>query len=235
MSRIEIFNSEGFRHDGRRFDELRNFTCTIGDHPNLDGSSSVKLGATKVSCMVVGPYNGPPRLNFSIDVTPFSTFERQARKNEKRLQELQSLLVTSFTSACATAELPGTIDVRIQVLAQDGGLVSACTNAATLALIDAGIPMKDYICACSAGIYDTTPFLDLSNAEETDLSFLTIGALGNDSDVLMLLLENKIPADHLPVVMDMALSGTQLVRQVMDDTVRYYTQQRLAKRKLTGL
>ncbi len=32
-------------------------------------------------------------------------------------------------------------------------------NAATMALIDAGIPMKDYVCACSASYIQDTPML----------------------------------------------------------------------------
>lgn len=34
------------------------------------------------------------------------------------------------------------------------GAYSACINAATLALIDAGVPMKDFICSCTAGLVD---------------------------------------------------------------------------------
>ena len=34
-----------------------------------------------------------------------------------------------------------------------------CVNAATMALIDAGVPMKDFVCACSAGYIEDTPLL----------------------------------------------------------------------------
>lgn len=32
-------------------------------------------------------------------------------------------------------------------------------NAASLAVLDAGIPMRDFVCACSAGFIDGTPLL----------------------------------------------------------------------------
>ena len=35
-------------------------------------------------------------------------------------------------------------------------------NAATLALVNAGIPMRDLVCACAAGCIDGTPLLDLN-------------------------------------------------------------------------
>ena len=34
-----------------------------------------------------------------------------------------------------------------------------CINAATLAVIDAGIPMKDYVCACTASYIEDSPFV----------------------------------------------------------------------------
>lgn len=39
------------------------------------------------------------------------------------------------------------------------GTRSACINAATLALADAGIPMRDLVTSCSAGYLNSTPLL----------------------------------------------------------------------------
>lgn len=39
------------------------------------------------------------------------------------------------------------------------GTRSACINAATLALADAGIPMRDIVTSCSAGYLSSTPLL----------------------------------------------------------------------------
>ena len=43
------------------------------------------------------------------------------------------------------------------------GDYSVCVNAATVALIDAGIPMKDFVCACSASYIEDTPILGECN------------------------------------------------------------------------
>jgi hypothetical protein len=56
------------------------------------------------------------------------------------------------------------------VLQADGGNYSVCVNAATLAIIDAGIPMRDYVCACTVGFVDETPLADLCFAEESGSS-----------------------------------------------------------------
>ena len=39
------------------------------------------------------------------------------------------------------------------------GDLAVCINAATLAVIDAGIPMKDYVCACTASYIEDSPFV----------------------------------------------------------------------------
>jgi ribonuclease PH len=42
------------------------------------------------------------------------------------------------------------------------GVLQTAINAATLALVDAGIPMNDYICATSAGLVDDNAILGTS-------------------------------------------------------------------------
>lgn len=52
------------------------------------------------------------------------------------------------------------------MLQSDGGNYCAAINASTLALIDAGIPMKDIVCACSATFVKDTPLVDVNHMEE---------------------------------------------------------------------
>ena len=53
------------------------------------------------------------------------------------------------------------------VLSADGGNYCACVNAATLALIDAGIPLRDYVTACTASLVEDKPLVDISSLEST--------------------------------------------------------------------
>ena len=57
----------------------------------------------------------------------------------------------------------------LQVLQADGGMRGACINAATLALADAGIGMRDLVAGCAAGYLDGTPLLDLNHQECTHM------------------------------------------------------------------
>jgi exosome complex component RRP41 len=57
------------------------------------------------------------------------------------------------------------------VLEQDGGVLQTAINAVTLALVDAGIPMNDYICATSAGLVDNNAILGIPSEVWTNSRF----------------------------------------------------------------
>lgn len=241
MSRFEIYSPEGLRTDGRRWNELRQFNCQINTHPkSSDGSSYVEQGATKVICTVKGPHEPEVRshlltdrayISVNISVSPFSTTDRKKRgRNDKRVQEMNSILQRTFEEAVIGHLNPRTeISINLHVLAQDGGMFPTCVNATTLALIDAGIPMYDYVSACSSAIYDVNPLLDPNTLEESDLSFLTIGIIGKSEKISMLLLENRMPLDRVESVLALSISGCHSIRDQMDRQVRSHGKERIEK------
>ncbi|CDR36741.1 CYFA0S01e04060g1_1 [Cyberlindnera fabianii] len=241
MSKQEIYSPEGLRIDGRRWNELRRFECRINTHPNSsDGSSYVEQGNSKTVCIVQGPMEPSSRanmsstqatLNISLNVTPFSSIDRKKKmRNERRIMEIVTSLKRTFEQSIITEKYPRTeISISVHVLALDGGLISCVTNAITLALIDAGIAMYDYISSVSAGFYDNTPLLDLNSLEENDVSFLTIGVVGKSEKLALLILENKIPLDKLESVLAIAVAGGHRVRDMMDKEVRRHGELRLSK------
>ena len=58
------------------------------------------------------------------------------------------------------------IDLQVFVLQADGGYRSAAFNAVSLALMDAGIAMKDFLVATTAGLLQNVAVLDLVYHEE---------------------------------------------------------------------
>lgn len=122
------------------------------------------------------------------------------------------------------------LDISLYVVAEDGGMIPACINAATLALIDAGISMHDYATGCATAMYGDNPLLDPCHAEEQDVSFVNVGVIGKSTDKLsLLLLENKMPLDRLEPAIALSLSGCQSIRTLMDAEVRRHGASRKAK------
>ena len=99
----------------------------------------------------------------------FSTGERKRRpRGDRKSLEMSAHLKQTFEAAIKTELYPRSqIDIFVEVLQADGGNYCACVNAATLALIDAGIPLKDYVCACTASLVNDTPLVDISSLEST--------------------------------------------------------------------
>tara|TARA_R110002060_G_scaffold46964_14_gene58115 strand:+ start:1136 stop:1600 length:465 start_codon:yes stop_codon:yes gene_type:complete len=141
-----------------------------------------------------------------------------------------SLTISSaFSQTLSTHLYPhSTISLSLHILSQDGSLLAALLNASTLALIDAGIPMRDYICACTAGSTSSyssndekaDPLLDLNNMEEQELPFLTVATVGNSDDVVVLVMENRVQVGRLEGMLAVGVDGCKQVREILDGVVR---------------
>lgn len=142
---------------------------------------------------------------------------------------MQATIANAFASSLFTHLYPhSTINITLHVLSQDGSLLAACLNAATLALIDAGVPMSDYIVACTAGSTsshanndDTAdPILDLTGVEEQELPFLTVGTLGAGEKVSVLVMESRVQVGRLESMLAVGVDGCKQVREILDRVVR---------------
>jgi len=131
------------------------------------------------------------------------------------------------------------------VLSLDGSLLAALINASTLALIDAGIPMSDYLTSCTAGLTTSStasaaprpqaaipglsnlgdddvddPLLDLNGLEEQELPFLTVATLGQGEKVVVCVLETRVQMGRLEEMLAVGVEGCKRVRGILDNVVR---------------
>ena len=142
---------------------------------------------------------------------------------------MQTTLASTFSSTLFTHLYPhSTISINLQVLSLDGSLLAALLNASTLALIDAGIPMPDYICACTAGSTSSyssndeaaDPLLDLNLMEEQELPFLTVATLGESDKVAVCVMESRVQMGRLEGMLAVGVDGCKQVRTILDGVVR---------------
>ena len=108
-------------------------------------------------------------------------------------------------------------------------MLAASLNAATLALIDAGVPMKDYLVACTAGLTppgggeggdDVDPLLDLIGVEEVEVPFLTVGTVGAGERVSVCVMESRVAVERVEGMLAVGVDGCKQVREVLDGVVR---------------
>ncbi|KAK2463478.1 hypothetical protein APHAL10511_004564 [Amanita phalloides] len=225
-SRVEILNDHGYRSDGRRQFELRDINIDLSHRSFADGSAVIAHGLTKVLVSVLGPREAKSRshtihdranVNVELSVAAFSASERRKRsKSDKRIMEMAAAIKAAFEPVIQTSLYPRSqIDIFIQVLQQDGGLLQACINATTLALISAGIPLIDFACAMTCGVHSTSPVLDLTLLEENDLPHMTIALLPKTGRVTLATMETRLHIDRFEELFGLALDAGRVIHEEM--------------------
>ncbi|ERF70875.1 hypothetical protein EPUS_02397 [Endocarpon pusillum Z07020] len=233
------------RSDGRRWNELRRISASISTQSSTDGSSQFVMGNTVVVCNIVGPREGRGQrdtnnalIETEVTVAPFAQTDRRRRmKGDKRVQELQTTISSAFQAHLFTHLYPrSSITISLHVLSLDGALLASCLNAASLALVDAGVPMPSILAAVTSGMITSTdgitpsdPILDLNNSEELELPFLSVGTVAGLSEhqedkVSVLIMESRIQIGQngkkLEAMLAVGVDGCKQVRTIMEEVVR---------------
>ncbi|RYR52745.1 hypothetical protein Ahy_A06g027633 isoform B [Arachis hypogaea] len=234
---MEYVSPEGLRLDGRRPMEMRQIRAEIGAVSRADGSAIFEMGNTKVVAAVYGPREVQNRsqqmsdqalIRCEYSMANFSTGDRKRKpKGDRRSTEISMVIRQTMEACIMTHLMPRSqIDIYVQVLQADGGTRSACINAATLALSDAGIPMCDLVTSCSAGYLNSTPLLDLNYVEDSAGGpDVTVGILPKLDKVTLLQMDSKLPIDILENVMQLATEGCKAVANYIREILLENTKQ----------
>ncbi|KAL3720275.1 hypothetical protein ACJRO7_005152 [Eucalyptus globulus] len=196
--------AEGLRVDGRRLDEVRPVYCEAGYLRMLQGSSIFSRGDTQVLCTVtigapgdaqkLDSIVGPPSKRFMLHYTfpPFSINEVGKRVGLNRREVGHGTLAEKALLAVLPPEdfFPYTVRVNSEVMASDGSTSMATVCGGSMALMDAGIPIREHVAGVSVGLVSE---VDPVTGEITDYRILT--------DILGL-------EDHLGD-MDFKIAGTR--------------------------
>uniref|UniRef100_A0A914LEE4 Exoribonuclease phosphorolytic domain-containing protein n=1 Tax=Meloidogyne incognita TaxID=6306 RepID=A0A914LEE4_MELIC len=187
-----MLNEFGFRKDARLPKQIRNIIYQTGIYSNADGSAYIEQGGTKVLCAVYGPREGRIKSRIqeesAIVVCQYSqsTFSVPDRRNrprgDRRGNTNSRLLERAFEAVVFVNLYPRSqIDIFFEVIEAsfkgsmtietiaDGGNLAACVNAGSLALADAGIPMRGLASAVECGCVDGVSCTDTSSREQTSL------------------------------------------------------------------
>ncbi|KAF8650991.1 hypothetical protein AX16_004977 [Volvariella volvacea WC 439] len=233
-SRVEILNDHGYRSDGRKTHELRNLSIDLSQQGVADGSALISHGLTQVLVSAFGPREAKSRsqtihdranINVEVGIAAFSTGERRKRsKGDKRILELASTIKSTFEPVIQTNLYPRSqIDIYIQVLQQDGGLLQTCINGTTLALVSAGIALLDFVCAVSGGVHVTDPMLDLTQLEENDIPHLTVAVMPRTGKVTLVTMETRLHVDRFEQVFQMAGDASKVIHRELRGAIRAKT------------
>ncbi|KAL5279061.1 EXOSC4 family protein [Megaselia abdita] len=232
MSGNNLLSDQGLRLDGRRPHELRRIRCKLGVFEQPDGSAYLEQGNTKVLAAVFGPHQASQKkmnvdevtVNCQYSMATFSTGERKNRpRGDRKSTEITMNLQKTLSAAIKTELYPRSqIDVYIEVLQADGANFAVSLNAATLALVDAGICLKEYVCACTASLSkNNTPLTDVSHLEEVSGGpTLTVAALPTSDKIAFIDTSQRFHLSQLQVVVETAQEGCRQIQKIMDEAVK---------------
>ncbi len=207
------------RPDGRKNNELRKITAKVGVVPNAEGSALFAFGDTIAIAAVYGPRQLHPQhmqnpqtgiLRCNYDLLSFSVYERKRPGPSRRSQEITKAIQWALSPALDLTQFQNqVVDVQVYILQADAGTRTAAINAASMALAQAGLPMKDLICSVALGKNDKEIIADLTKEEEdfeegegaTDFA---IAKLANSNEFTLMQMDGKIQPNRVKEIIAMA-------------------------------
>ncbi|XP_065391616.1 exosome complex component RRP46 isoform X1 [Macaca fascicularis] len=156
---------------------LRHFACEQNLLSRPDGSASFLQGDTSV---LAGVY-GPAEVKVSKEIFNKATLEVILRPKiglpgvaEKSRERL--IRNTCEAVVLGTLHPRTSITVVLQVVSDAGSLLACCLNAACMALVDAGVPMRALFCGVTCALdSDGTLVLDPTSKQEKVSTWLWKG------------------------------------------------------------
>jgi exosome complex component RRP41 len=227
----KLIDKKGLRLDGRKADELRPIKLEVGILPNADGSAYIEHGKNKILVGVFGPREMHPKhlslpdrmvLRCRYHMAPFSVQERKSPAPSRREVELSKVIREALEPSVFVDLYPRTgIDVFIEVLQADGGTRCAAITATSLAIADAGIPMRDLVVACAAGKIDDTVVLDLMDTEDkVGAADVPVAFMPNLNAITLLQMDGALAPEEFEDAFNMAIEGCKKIYAMQKDALR---------------
>jgi len=221
------------RFDGRKFDQLRPIEAKVGVVKRANGSAMFKIGDTIAIAAVYGPRKLYPsflqeqqqaKLRCLYDMVSFSVTDRKRPGPSRRSTEISMVTEQALLPILDLSKYPGSVvDVFIYILQADAGTRCAGICAASMALADAGIPMKDLVVAISAGKIGGKICLDLNKEEEDHPEGATdipIAILPREGKISLLQLDGNIKREELIEAINLVKKGSQEVYDIQKQALK---------------
>ena len=230
LKELALMDENGKRSDGRGIDELRSIKITVGVVRNADGSAYIEFGKNKIIVAVYGPREVHPKhmalpdrcvLRCRYHMSPFSTDTRKNPAPSRREVEISKVMRESLEPSLILSDYPrAVIDVFVEVLQADGGSRCAGINAASVALADAGINMRDLVSACAAGRLSDNIVLDINDLEDKEGDAdMPVAYLPNLEQVTLLQLDGKLTTTQFSECLEKAISGCKSVYEIQKEAL----------------
>ena len=175
----------GHRVDGRKMNEIRPLDAEVGVIPRVHGSGLFTRGQTQVlSIATLATLSMAQKLDtiweeeekrfmHHYNMPPYSTGDARAARSTNRREYGHGALVEKALQCVIppVEEFPYAIRVVSEVLSSNGSTSQGSICGSTLALMDAGVPIKAPVAGISCGLIQDddgsfTTFIDIQGVED---------------------------------------------------------------------
>jgi exosome complex component RRP41 len=231
------------RLDGRKLNETRKIEAKAGVIKKADGSAYFKIGKTWAYAAVYGPRELHPRflqdpnkgvIRFSYIMMPFSGMGERIRPGpNRRAKEISMVSQKAISSVINLEDYPNTVvDIVVELPQADAGSRCAGICAASIALADAGVPMKDMVAAVAAGVVDNTVCLDLDYEEEHYPEFakekvdskavadIPVACIPSTGEITLLQMDGIMKKEQLIEAVEMAKEKCKEIAEIQRQTIK---------------
>ncbi len=212
---------QGRRIDGRKFDEIRPIWCEVGVLPRTHGSAIFTRGETQVLAVTtLGSSEDEQRIEspsgqefkhfiLHYNFTPFSVGEVRPLRGPARRDIGHGALAER--ALAAIVPLPDdflyTIRVVSEVLESNGSSSMATVCGGCLALMDAGVPIRDMVAGIAMGLIvdqESDKFVVLSDilGDEDHLGDMDFKVAGTQEGITALQMDIKVKGISKEIIYD---------------------------------
>ncbi len=219
------------RLDGRTLNDMRPIETDVGVIKKATGSGIFRFGSTHALSAVYGPKPFHPRflqdpqkavLKCRYNMAPFSTGDRIRPGYNRRSTEISKVIRQALNSVVCVEDYPRTgIEIYAEIMQANASTRCAGLNAASLALADAGVPMRELVCSCSVGKVEDIIIMDLDGPEDmfgqVDLAVATIG---NQDKFVLLQMDGVVTKDEFMKMIELSKKGCGTVYEAQKKILR---------------
>ena len=155
-------------------------------------------------------------------MAPFSVDDRKRPGLDRRSMEISLLISEALERVVMVEKYPkAAIRVDIQVVEAHAGTRCAALTAASVAVADAGIPMKDLIPSCATGRIDGKVVLDLNKEEDNfGEADLPVAVIPSTEEVVLMQMDGELTPDEFEEAFNMAIDGCKQVYEIQRDALK---------------
>lgn len=215
------------RFDGRGFEELRPMSAKVGIIPRADGSAMFQIGKTIALVAVYGPRELHPKfmqnpetgiLRINYNMMPFSGHGERVRPGGgRRSKEISMVLQKALLPVLDLKDYPNAVvDIFVELPQTDAGTRCAAVVAASMALADAGLEMKDLVCAVAAGRVEDKIVVDLNYLEDSheDGADLPVAILPSSGKVTLLQMDGEVTREQIKECIEKAREACKKIYEI---------------------